>query len=98
MNDFFWIGLGLAALGYFIGEGLRNFRGSGNPWGDSFDDEEPLMIKKKDLHYYIGIKKEDVDAFIAKYPAIPHIVLNGNTYFPHKKLLEWMESDDLSND
>jgi hypothetical protein len=98
MDEFLWIGLGIAALGYFIGDGLRHFKGSSHSSGDIFDDNEPLMIKKKDLHYYIGIHKDDIDAFIAKYPSIPHINLNGRTYFPHSKLIEWLESESFKTD
>ena len=98
MNDFLWIGLGIAALGYFIGDGLRHFKGSAPSLDDLYDDDEPLMIKKKNLNHYIGINKEDIDAFITKYPSIPHINLNGHIYFPHKRLTEWLESDVLHED
>ncbi|WP_455660728.1 DNA-binding protein [Pradoshia sp.] len=98
MNDFFWIGIGLTALGYFIGDGLRHFKGTAIPLDDFYDEDEPLIIKKKDLHHYLGIHKEDIDAFVAKYPSIPHIDLNGHTYFPHRKLIEWLESESFNKD
>ncbi|RCW76939.1 DNA-binding protein [Saliterribacillus persicus] len=92
--DFFWIAIGLAAAGYFIGEGLKHFK---NPEADSildeFDDEDDEfeLIKEKYLHYYIGIAKEDIKAFTEKYPDIPHITVNNNKYYPKEKLRKWME-------
>ncbi len=43
----FWVGAGLAALGYFIGEGLKNFK---NP--KSSYDEYPVLMKENQLHAY----------------------------------------------
>ncbi|WP_253805404.1 hypothetical protein [Fictibacillus arsenicus] len=42
-----WIGLGLAGLDYFIGDGLKNFKNPGNSFS-----EYPVLIKEKDLHNY----------------------------------------------
>lgn len=50
--NLFWIGLGLAALGYFIGDGLKNFK---NPKG--IYSGYPYLIKEDDLHYYLGLSK-----------------------------------------
>jgi hypothetical protein len=50
--SFFWLGIGLIGLGYFIGEGLRNFR---NPKKNSSTD--PTLIKEQDLHFYFGLSK-----------------------------------------
>ena len=90
--DFLWIALGLAALGYFIGEGLKNFK---NPeakdameWLDDDDDHE--LIKAKDVHYFMGVSKEDARELLESYPDIPHIELNGNIYYPKAKLREWL--------
>ena len=97
MDGLFWIGIGLAAFGYFIGDGLRHFKGSAHPLDSLYENDEPLMIKKKDLHHYIGIHKDDIDAFIAKYPSIPHVDLNGHTYYPYNKLIEWLESENFKS-
>jgi hypothetical protein len=37
-----WVGLGLAALGYFIGEGLKHFKNPGNSFSDY-----PVRLKKQ---------------------------------------------------
>lgn len=56
--DFFWIGLGIAAFGYFIGNGLKNFK---NPEASfQFEDEYPTLIKDKDLHTYLNLSKDEV--------------------------------------
>src|SRR5690625_7021317 len=65
--EFVWIGLGLAALGYFIGDGLKNFK---NPKAKNAvesifpDDDRNELIKESDLHWYIGIRKSDVRSLI----------------------------------
>lgn len=60
--DFFWLGLGLAAFGYFLGDGLKNFknRSSTNIVQSMLEEENKNeFIKETDLHWYIGIRKED---------------------------------------
>lgn len=60
--DFFWLGLGLAAFGYFLGDGLKNFknRASTNIVQSMLEEENKNeFIKETDLHWYIGIRKED---------------------------------------
>ena len=89
--DFFWIGLGIAAAGYFIGNGLKNFK---NPdpqesISELLDDEHEL-IKEKDLHYFIGISKEDTKSLIQDHPDIPHIIINNQVYYPKGKLKKWL--------
>lgn len=90
--DFLWLGLGLAALGYFIGDGLKNFK---NPEAkslmDSFDeDDEHELIKENEVHHFIGVSKEDAKRLIESYKDVPHIKLNGNIYYPKAKLREWL--------
>jgi len=91
------LAIGIAASGYFIGEGLKNFKNpesSGNvleSW-DLSDDHE--LIKEKDVHYFMGISKEDAKSLIEEYPDIPHISLNGNTYYPRIRLKEWLKELD----
>ncbi|MDL4838904.1 DNA-binding protein [Aquibacillus rhizosphaerae] len=94
--SFFWIAIGLAACGYFVGEGLKNFGNpnSSNSLNSLLDDEEdkPLLIKEKELNHYLGIDKEDVEAFVQNYPDIPRFELNGKTYYPYKKVLKWIDN------
>ncbi|MCY8010826.1 DNA-binding protein [Bacillus haynesii] len=88
--NLFWIGLGLAALGYFIGDGLKNFK---NPKGSYSGN--PYLIKESDLHYYLGLSKEETKEMLRNYPEIPKIELKGTTYYPYQHLMEWMLSADL---
>lgn len=90
--DFFWIALGLAALGYFIGDGLKNFK---NPEAkgliESFDeDDKHELLKENHVHYFIGVSKEDAKKLIEENSDIPYLKLNGNIYYPKSKLREWL--------
>ena len=87
-----WLAVGIALAGYFIGDGLKHF---GKPDTKSmleaveeFDDHE--LIKEGDVHYFLGMSKEDARAFIQQYPDIPHVNVNGKLYFPKKGLREWL--------
>lgn len=99
--DFVWIGLGLAALGYFIGDGLKNFK---NPKAKNAvesifpDDDRNELIKESDLHWYIGIRKSDVRSLINNYPNIPHLEINGHKYYPKKQLQRWLDGFSEGND
>lgn len=90
--DFFWLGLGLAAFGYFIADGLRNFKQGPTSYNvlDFSDDEDHKLLKEKDLHWFIGISKEDAKKLIEEYPDVPHITLNDEVYYPKKKLKAWL--------
>src|SRR5690625_4318647 len=91
--DLLWIGIGLALFGYFIGDGLKNFK---NPGASNAiqhmleDDEEYKLIKQTDLHWFIGISKEDARTLVEEHPAIPHIMINGQMYYPRKQLKKWL--------
>lgn len=90
--DFFWLALGLAAFGYFIGDGLKNFK---NPVGknlvDSFKEEdEHELIKESDVHQFMGISREDAEKLVEEHPDIPHLKLNGQIYYPKAKLRKWL--------
>lgn len=93
--DFFWIALGIAVAGYFIGNGLKNFK---NPDAkDSIseffdDDDEHELIKEKNVHYFIGISKEDAKVLIQEHPDIPHVLINNNVYYPKEKLRKWLSN------
>lgn len=58
---FFWIALGLAALGYFIGNGIRNFS------TPKKSTNEYYLIKESDLHLYIYLSKEETEELLYKY-------------------------------
>lgn len=89
--DLFWIGAGLAALGYFIGNGLKSFN---QPEASS--DEEPTLIKEKDLHSFIGLSKDELKELVTKYPNAPRIELNGTTYYNYQHFLNWLSSVESS--
>lgn len=57
-----WLAIGLGLMGYFIGEGLKNFQ---NPKGDV--SGYPYLIKEKDLHYYLGLTREETKEMLSKY-------------------------------
>lgn len=92
--DFFWLAIGLAAFGYFIGDGLKNFK---NPSSKSFlesldEEDDHELINESSVHYFAGISKEDAKSLIEQYPDIPHIKLNGKIYYPKVKLREWLKN------
>lgn len=90
--DSIWIALGIAAAGYFIGNGLKNFK---NPdakgLSDIFDeDDEHELINENDVHHFMGISKEDVKDLIQEHPTIPHIIIKDKVYYPKAKLRKWL--------
>ncbi|MGD6831128.1 DNA-binding protein [Sutcliffiella halmapala] len=87
--SFFWIGIGLAALGYFIGDGLKNFKNQKNA------PSYPTLIKKSDLHLYLNLTKNEVEDLLSKHPHAPKIELNGTTYFPYQQFMEWLASNEI---
>lgn len=90
--DFLWLGLGLAAFGYFLGDGLKNFKNPSSRNALEFldDDDEHELIKANDVHHFLGVSKEDAQLLVDEYPDIPHIILNGQVYYPKVKLREWL--------
>ncbi|MGI2328472.1 DNA-binding protein [Planococcus sp. YIM B11945] len=84
-----WIGLGIALAGYFIGEGLKNFK---NPDEVGFfdEDDEQELIKESEVHYFMGISKEDAKSLVKERNDIPHIWINGKVYYPKAKLRSWL--------
>ncbi|MDH5162388.1 DNA-binding protein [Heyndrickxia oleronia] len=73
--EMMWIAIGLIGDVYFIGEGLKNFK-IPNVKGllerlDENDEHE--LLNEKDIHYFIGISKEDAQALLKEHPSIPHI-------------------------
>lgn len=91
-DEIFWLGAGIALAGYFIGNGLKNFK---NPQSSAFEaffneEDEHELVKENDLHLFIGISKEDAKALLQAYPDIPHLTVNGKTYYPKGQLREWL--------
>lgn len=89
-----FLGIGIAIAGYFIGDGLKNFKNPEAKGVMDMLDEEDLneLIKEKDIHFHIGVSKEDAKELIKEHPDIPHIVLNGNVYYPKSKLKQWLSN------
>ncbi|MBY6087776.1 DNA-binding protein [Priestia flexa] len=87
--SFFWLAIGLAAFGYFIGDGLKNF---GKPKEKT---TYPYLIKERDLHYHFSLTREEMRELLSKYPDAPKIELKGKTYYPHHQFVEWLSSADL---
>ncbi|WP_110926712.1 DNA-binding protein [Bacillus massiliglaciei] len=90
----FILAIGIGAAGYFIGDGLKNFKNP-NAKGlmDSLeDDDEHELIKESNVHYFMGISKEDAKSLIQEHADIPHIMINGKVYYPKAKLRKWLLS------
>ncbi|WP_100013111.1 DNA-binding protein [Lentibacillus sediminis] len=90
--DFTLLALGIAAAGFFIGDGLKNFK---NPNAKSFMDnirenDDHELIKEKEIHHFLGIPKEDAESLIQEYPDIPHLRINNKVYYPKEKLRKWL--------
>lgn len=91
--DFLFLALGIAAAGYFIGKGLENFKSPSTTESINnlfWDDHE--LIKHNNIHYFMGVSKKDAEKLLEDYPDVPHIKLNGEIYYPRKKLREWLEN------
>lgn len=91
--DFIWLALGIAAAGFFIGSGLKDFNNpNAKSFSQIFDDEEHVLIKENDVHDFIGISKDDAKYLIKEHPDIPHIIINNSVYYPREKLRKWVEN------
>lgn len=90
--DFIWIGVGIAA-GYFIGDGLKNFKNpeAKDSLSDFFEDDEHELIQEKNVHFFIGISKEDAKTLLAESSDVPKIEINGNIYYPKEKLRKYLQ-------
>lgn len=98
--DFFWLGLGLAAFGFFIGDGLKNFK---NPLSknilDTLDgDDSHELIRETDVHNFIGISKADAQKLVEEYPSIPYLKINNTIYYPKEALRKWLLEIGQNND
>ncbi|MFS0782040.1 DNA-binding protein [Bacillus sp. 1P06AnD] len=82
--DFFWIAVGLAGLGYFIGDGLRHI---GNPKKVT---KYFVFIKENELHYYVNLSRKEIKELLNEFPDAPKVVLNGKVYYPSRQFQEWL--------
>lgn len=89
-----YLAIGIAAFGYFIGDGLKNFK---NPTAKNFmdylddDEDEHELIKERHVHIFMGIEKSDAERLIKDFPTIPHIKINNNVYYQKEKLRHWLK-------
>lgn len=90
--DYFWIAIGLIGFGYFIGDGLKNFKSPlESRYIDSAQEEdEHELINVSDVHHFMGISKEDAKLLLQEHPGIPHIIINSKVYYPKAKLRKWL--------
>lgn len=94
--DLLWLGAGIAVAGYYLGDGLKNFK--------SLDDENIIddldfndgreLIKDIELHEFIGISKEDVLQLIKEHPGIPEVSINGKIFHSKEKIRKWLSELD----
>ena len=70
---------------------MKNFKNP-NAKLDLLDDEDDVdhLLKEKNLHYFVGISKEDAKSLIQEHPDIPHFKINNKVYYPKGKLREWL--------
>ncbi|OCA84169.1 hypothetical protein A8F94_15725 [Bacillus sp. FJAT-27225] len=90
--SFVLIGAGIAAAGYFIGDGLKNFKNpeAKSPFDSLDEDDEHELIKENDVHHFMGISKEDAKSLIQEHSDVPHIMINNKVYYPKAKLRKWL--------
>ena len=87
--EWFVLAIGIAVAGYFIGDGLKN--PNAKSLIDSLEEEDDHeLIKESDVHYFMGISKEDAKSLIQEHPDVPHIIINSKVYFPKAKLRKWL--------
>ncbi len=93
-SEFIWLAIGIAVAGYFIGNGLKNFQNpNAEDLSDLFDDDdEHELLSENNVHYFMGISKEDAKSLIEEHPDVPHIKINNKIYFPKGKLREWLKN------
>lgn len=91
--NFIIIAISIAVAGYFIGDGLKNFNNpNAKSLMDSLEDEddEHELIRESDVHYFMGISKEDAKSLIQDHSDVPHIIINSKVYYPKAKLRKWL--------
>ncbi|MGN1401361.1 MAG: DNA-binding protein [Bacillus sp. (in: firmicutes)] len=91
-NGFFWLGVGLALLGYFIGDGLRHFQ------IPKKTAKYQVFLKENELHYYVSLNRKELKELLNQYPDAPKIVLDGKVYYPSKQFQDWLASLETTQD
>ncbi|OXS78330.1 hypothetical protein [Domibacillus enclensis] len=94
-----FLGIGIAVAGYFIGDGLKNWK---HPSEKNFFDhfktkDQPELIEAGEVHRFIGTQKGDIKAFLEEHPDIPSIKINRKIYFSRSRLREWLAAQQLSS-
>ena len=87
---FLFLGLGFAIFGYFVGDGLKHF-GKGDASDQSVKGNYKL-IRQEDIHFVLGISREDAEKLIEEHPEIPHIKINNKIYFSRSEITEWLKN------
>ncbi|MCP3761739.1 helix-turn-helix domain-containing protein [Domibacillus sp. A3M-37] len=92
-----FLGVGIAIAGYFIGDGLKNWK---NPSEKNFIDhfkknDQPELIEAGEVHRFIGTPKGDTKALLEENRDIPSIKINGKMYFSRTSLRAWLEAHKL---
>lgn len=82
----FCIGVGLAIMGKYIGNGLQNFR------KPKKEVDYYTFLKESDLEMLLNLSTNEIKALLNEHPDIPKITLNGTTYYPKKQFVEWVAS------
>ncbi|WP_050181675.1 hypothetical protein [Domibacillus robiginosus] len=95
-----FLGLGIALAGYFIGDGLKNWK---NPSEKTFMDhfkrrDQPEFIREDSLHRFIGTPKEDAKALLEENRDIPSIKVNGKMYVSRTSLRQWLAARKVRSD
>lgn len=84
----FFLGIGIALAGYFIGEGLKQRNQTkGNEQNDIF------LIKERDIYFYIGlflgITTTEAKQLAGDMADLPYIEINGKKYVQKHMLKDW---------
>ncbi|MDG5473510.1 DNA-binding protein [Jeotgalibacillus sp. ET6] len=90
--DFFWIGAGLTAMGYFIGSGLKKSRSP--KMGFLGISSDQTLMKTDELAIYLPMTKEEIEELFIQYPSAPRIVVNGTTYVNWEVFSDWLSKTD----
>ena len=90
--SFIWLAAGIAVAGYFIGDGLKNFK---NPdaknFIDSLDEDDDHELIKLIFAYNNGPRRIPSNSLlIQEHSDIPHVVINSQVYYPKRKLRKWL--------
>lgn len=92
-----FLGVGIAIAGYFIGDGLKNWK---NPSEKNFLDhfkksDPPELIEESAVHRFIGTPKGETKALLENNRNISSIKINGKMYFSRTNLREWIAAHKL---